>query len=203
MLYSAVKFFDNTIPQFSFLQVVYGRKLLYGGIFYKTPKTIIWRNILQDSLLRERVSCDVEKDSSESGGELDVEFERYKPPEKKVALASSSTKRSNHSSSSSSSGKMRSYKDNLLYDPAWKSKYPWMDYDSVMKGTVCIVCKAYGKVPAQARGAWVTQPVSNCVKATALFKKHEKSEWHVAAVEENLVSVITKAWRCCGTDCGS
>ena len=39
-----------------------------------------------------RVSCDVEKDSSESRGELDVELEHYKPPEKKVALASSSTK---------------------------------------------------------------------------------------------------------------
>ena len=74
-----------------------------------------------------------------------------------------------------------------------------MDYDSVMKGMVCIVCKAYGKVPVQARGAWVTRPVSNWVKATALLKKHDKSEWHVAAVEK----IITKARQCCGTVCGS
>jgi len=49
-----------------------------------------------------------------------------------------------------------------------------MEYDSTQKGMVCTVCKAYGKVPVQAKGAgavqakgaWVTQPVNNWMKAT-------------------------------------
>ena len=59
-----------------------------------------------------------------------------------------------------------------------------MDYDPTQKGMVCTVCKVYGKVPVQARGAWVTRPVNNWVKATALLTKHEKSDWHLAAVEK-------------------
>ena len=59
-----------------------------------------------------------------------------------------------------------------------------MDYDPTQKGMVCIVCKVYGKVPVQARGAWVTRPVNNWVKATALLTKHVKSDWHLAAVEK-------------------
>lgn len=59
-----------------------------------------------------------------------------------------------------------------------------MDYDSNLKGMVCTVCKTYEKVPVQARGAWVTRPVDNWVKATTLLNNHEKSEWHLAAVEK-------------------
>ena len=33
-----------------------------------------------------RVSCNVEEDSLESGGELDVALERYKPPERKLVV---------------------------------------------------------------------------------------------------------------------
>ncbi len=36
---------------------------------------------------------------------------------------------------------------------------------------LCSICKEHGKVQVQARGAWVTRPVSNWVKATSLFKK--------------------------------
>ena len=75
-------------------------------------------------------------------------------------------------------------KENLLYDQAWKSKYSWTNYDSVMKGMFCIVCKAYGKVPVQARGAWVTRPVSNWVKTIALLM-------HVWVW---LVGVVSRRW---------
>ena len=85
---------------------------------------------------------------------------------------------------------MRSYKDNLSYDPKWKRQYPWMDYDSAAKGMVCVVCTSCGKVPVQAKGAWVTRPVSNWVKATALLSKHNKSEWHKAAVEKQKPSLL-------------
>ena len=30
------------------------------------------------------------------------------------------------------------------------STHPWMDFDSTLKGMVCTVCMAYGKVPVQA-----------------------------------------------------
>ena len=92
--------------------------------------------------------------------------------------------------SSSSSCKMRSYKDNLSYDPKWKRQYPWMDYNSSAKGMVCSVCTSFGKVPVEAKCAWVTRPVSNWVKATALLAKHNKSDWHKAAVEKQKFSLL-------------
>ncbi len=78
------------------------------------------------------------RDSSDSNSEL-------QPPEKTAATESS---------------RVRAYKDKLSYNPSWK-KHSWMEYDSTQKGMVCTVCKAYGKVPVQARGAWVTWPVNN------------------------------------------
>ena len=53
---------------------------------------------------------------------------------------------------------------------------------------VCTVCKTYGKVPVQARGAWVTCPVDNWVKATTLLNNHEKSEWHLADIEKRALN---------------
>ena len=38
----------------------------------------------------------------------------------------------------------------------------------------------------------MTQPVNNWVKATALLTKHEKSDWHLAAVEKRAMSQSTK-----------
>jgi len=72
------------------------------------------------------------------------------PPEKVVATES---------------GRVRAYKDKLSYNASWK-KHSWMEYDSTQKGVVCTVCKVYEKVPVQTRGAWVTRPVNNWVKAT-------------------------------------
>ena len=62
-----------------------------------------------------------------------------------------------------------------------------MDYDSGLKGVVCTVCKNYGiqKVPSS---AWVTRPVDNWMKFTTLLKKHEKSGWHLVAVERRAVN---------------
>ena len=47
----------------------------------------------------------------------------------------------------------------------------------------------HGKVPLQARGAWVTRPISNWVKVTSLLLKDEKSDWHLAAVEKQALSL--------------
>ena len=57
---------------------------------------------------------------------------------------------------------------------------------------VCTVCKLYGKVPVQAKGAWVTRPVNNWVKATTLLAKHDKSDWHKAAMEKQSLSLLTQ-----------
>ena len=84
---------------------------------------------------------------------------------------------------------MQTYKSNLLYDPSWKEKYPWMEYDSTLKGMVCTVCKVYGIVPSQAKGAWVTRAVDNWTKAPERLKKHDESEWHLAAVEKRRLSL--------------
>ncbi len=54
---------------------------------------------------------------------------------------------------------------------------------------LCSICKEHGKVPVQARGALVTRPVSNWVKATSLLKKHAQSDWHIVAVEKKALSL--------------
>ena len=72
--------------------------------------------------------------------------------------------------SSSSTNNRPNYKKNLTYDASWKKKHSWMNYDSTSKCMVCTVCKVYGKVPVQAKGAWVKRPVSNWVKATTLLE---------------------------------
>ena len=106
----------------------------------------------------------IRKSGSQKGKRVNVDnhdlpkSETDLQPPKKVSTGVSAT-------SSSSSSKMRTYKSNLLYDPSWKEKYPWMEYDSTVKGMVCTVCKVYGIVPSQAKGAWVTQAVDNWTKA--------------------------------------
>lgn len=141
------------------------------------------------SAATKRTSADIHDDSSESSSDQDLS----EPPEKTTALSDFSVQSSSHSSgSSSSSTRMRSYKDNLSYDPKWKTKYPWMDYNSTWKGMVCTVCKLYGKVPVHAKGAWVTRPVNNWVKATTLLAKHDKSDWHKAAMEKQSLSLLTQ-----------
>ena len=150
------------------------------------------------SAATKRASTDIRDDSSESSSDL----ESTKPPEKMSALSDiSAGPSSSHSSgSSSSSSRIRSYKDNLSYDPKWKTKYSWMEYCSTLKGMVCTVCKVYGKPPVQAKGAWVTRPVSNWVKATSLLAKHDKSEWHKAAIEKRSMSVNSEAWQRVGAN---
>ena len=84
-----------------------------------------------------RTSADIHNESSESSSDPELS----ESPEKAIALSDSFTQSSSRGSgSSSSSSKMRSYKDNLSYDPKWKIKYPWMDYNSASNGIVCTVC---------------------------------------------------------------
>ena len=59
-------------------------------------------------------------------------------------------------------------------------------------GMYCSICMKYGKPPPQSRGAWVTRPVKNWVKATTLLSNHEKSEWHLAAIEVQAMSETAK-----------
>ena len=47
-------------------------------------------------------------------------------------------------------------------------------------------------MPVQAKGAWVTRPVCNWVKATSLLAKHCKSDWHKAALEKQKLSLLTR-----------
>ena len=124
--------------------------------------------IRKTTQLTKRVIAD-DHDSSDSDCELH-------PPKKAAAT------------SSAGSIKMRAYKSKLTYNASWKKIYPWMNYDSHLRGMVCTVCKDYGKVPVQARGAWVTRAVDNWVKATELLKKHQKSEWHLAAMEKRALN---------------
>ena len=130
-------------------------------------------------------------DDSESAS--DFELTLQPPPRKAAALAGdpSSDDQWPHSSSSSScSSKMRAYKDKLSYNPAWKEKHHWLECNA--SGMICTVCKLYGVVPVQARGAWVTRPVNNWVKAPSQLRMHERSEWHMAAVKKQAMSLSTE-----------
>ena len=44
-----------------------------------------------------------------------------------------------------------------------------------------MIFKGFDNPQVQPRGVW---PINNWVKATALLSKHEKSEWHLTAVEK-------------------
>ena len=79
--------------------------------------------------------------------------------------------------------KMRQYKSSLKYNPDWKAKWRWIEYDEDKDGMFCTFCKKHGKPPAVACGAWTSRPVNNWVKATELLKNHEQSDWHLASVE--------------------
>ena len=57
-----------------------------------------------------------------------------------------------------------------------------MEYDEHEDDMFCTSCKKYGKPPVVACGAWTSRPVDNWVKATELFNKHEKLEWHLASI---------------------
>ena len=88
--------------------------------------------------------------------------------------------------------KMRLYKKNMRYNPSWQKKWNWVVYDKNEEGMLCLVCMKHGKPPPQARGAWVTRPVRNWAKATELLAKHDKGEWHLAAVEAQALSELAE-----------
>ena len=107
----------------------------------------------------------------------DIDTSPEPPPKKRASGATSLSK----------------YKKKLTYDPLWKKKHPWMDiaYDhdsNKVIGMICTICNAFGNPPVQARGAWVSRPINNWVKATSLLRKHELSEWHLASVEKKALS---------------
>ena len=56
-------------------------------------------------------------------------------------------------------------------------------------GMICTIYTKYGVVPVQVRDAWVTQPVNNRAKAPSQLRMHEKSEWHLAAVDKQAMSL--------------
>ena len=41
------------------------------------------------------------------------------------------------------SERMRSYKDNLHYNPEWKKKWPWIEHKEEEGGMFCSICKKY------------------------------------------------------------
>ena len=48
------------------------------------------------------------------------------------------------------------------------------------------------KPTVAARGAWVSRPINNWVKATELLAKHSESEWHLAYVEAQVLTDSTR-----------
>ena len=128
-----------------------------------------------DKFVIRKPSKPAKRGSADGHASSDSDIEQQ-PPQKVAATSSSVSLR------------MRTYENNLTYKEEWKKQHPWMDYDSYLKGMVCTVCKTYGKVPVQARGARVTRPVNNWVKTTTLLNNHEKSEWHLAAVEKGALN---------------
>ena len=87
--------------------------------------------------------------------------------------------------------KMKMYKKNLKFNPKWKDKWHWIDY-APNDGMYCSICKKFGKPPPSAHGAWVSKPIANWVKATELLRKHERSEWHLAAVEVKALASVAQ-----------
>ena len=67
-----------------------------------------------------------------------------------------------------------------------------MTYDKHEREMICTVCRKYGKPPVQTHGAWVTRAINNWQKATDLLKKHENSEWHIAALETQIMTELAK-----------
>ncbi len=90
------------------------------------------------------------------------------------------------SSSQTVTERMRQYKENLQYNPEWKTKWLWMEYSEEDGGMFCSVCKTHGRPPVQARGAWVERLINNWIDVTELMKKHANSEWHKATVEKEV-----------------
>ena len=79
------------------------------------------------------------------------------------------------SKESSFNERIKSYKKNLKYNVEWKVKWKWMVYDEQEGGMFCTPCQKYCKPPAQARGAWVTRPISNWVKTTEPYLANMRS----------------------------
>ena len=114
----------------------------------------------------------------------------------KGSVVGPSAKKPRHSesSASTSTGKTKSYKDNLRFNKLWYTKWPWMEYchQTTDSGMICKICKVYGTPPPQARGAWVSRPISNWPKAPELPERHQQSEWHKAVVQCQVMADITQ-----------
>ena len=137
---------------------------------------LLSHGIIMEKFLKPRkrqTSCDQDKNPEE-------------PPKKRPSTCSCDQDRDPEESISKTtrlqsephwSSKMRSYKDNLSYDPKWKKQYPWIEYKSCFNGMLCSICTSFGKVPIQAKGAWVTRSVCNWVKATSLLAKQDNRDF--------------------------
>ena len=79
-------------------------------------------------------------------------------------------------------------------ETALDGMHPWFNHKRECYD--CTVCNAFGNPPVQAQGAWVTRPINNWVKATALLSRHEKSEWHLAGVKKGTSPFFSWAQRC-------
>ena len=128
-----------------------------------------WKNGEVLKRRRSSRSTNTGDESSTEDSELD------EPPNKTITLQSGSSSWLSDTSSSSSST-MLSCKANLLYDPKWKKQYPWMEYNSSMKGMVCSVCTAFGKVPIQAKLSLLAEKHGGVVEQIISFSEEEKQQ---------------------------
>ena len=111
------------------------------------------------------------------------------PAAKRSSYDNSGSSRDN---TSSTRDRMKRYKHQLKYNPEWAVKWQWMQYDEQKGGMICTCCKKFGRPPVVSRGAWVSRPINNWVKATKLLDKHSKSEWHLASVEAQVLADSAK-----------
>ena len=64
------------------------------------------------------------------------------------SLPSSSKQPCLSSENITASERMKIYKRKLKFNMKWKEKWKWMEYDQLVDGMFCGVCKKYGKPPA-------------------------------------------------------
>ena len=82
--------------------------------------------------------------------------------------------------SSSATVNMRTYKSNLKFNPKWREKWGWIDYQPTNEGMFCAICREYyGKAPPSTRAVWVSKPVSNW-------------DWHLVSVEVQAMASVAR-----------
>jgi len=143
--------------------------------------------------VRKRRTAESDDAESQACGSTLSEHQQYQSSDDQQSLVPSAKQPSCQCAGKLSvSAKMRAYKSHMRYNRDWEKKWQWLLYDEVEDGMLCSICTKFGKPPPQSHGAWVTRAIQNWGKATELLSKHERSEWHRASVEAQVLSETAK-----------